>query len=511
MAEPHATTRMAGADGGSAGTAAARGALGQIVESARVTLGADRVTCYAVDVGSQAVAALQTTEADPSVRRALGRVLGRDVASLPLWPRNIDGTDLVAIERVAHDRRVPARYVDAVGAGAFVGVVLEHPSVGLARERALGALFCSYRAPRRFSPADLDGVRGVADLASLALANTHLRRLAAQRLAENRALVAEHSALRRVATQVAGGASLSSVSAQVALEVVALLDSEAALVVRFTPRAATVVGAHGPGAAPGRLIPLRDRGTLAEVAATGRAGIAEAPMPPEAFAVADPGVTIVAPVVVDGITWGAVVAAIPRSGRVGPADVDRLGRFADLVALAAANARIKERLVAEASTDELTGLLNHRAFNRRLEAASEIARRHGRPLSLVIMDLDHFKRVNDRHGHKAGDEVLVGTARRLGRCVRRGDTLARIGGEEFGWILPETPMEAALATAERARKLVGTVPFPESGALTVSAGVAAFRSGMSVDDLFRAADDALYRAKAAGRDRAVSAAQGRSR
>lgn len=499
-------TDTAGITGLDTGGIPPRGTLAQIVESARATLGADRATCYAIDVDSQRVGAVHSTESDPGRLAVLRRAVGRDVRSMPLWPLNLGG-DLIAIERVRDDPRIPDGLGAALGAGAFVGVALAHGSVGT--ETPLGALFCSFSEPRRFTPADLDGVRGVAGLAALALANTHLRRLAARRLEQIRSLVVEHSALRRVATTVAGSAGLDVVAARVAMEAATLLDAEAAVVVRFRQEGAVVVGAHGPAAPPGRLLPLTGADALVAVSADGTAHISEGPIPPAAFALTGPGAVVAAPVMVEGALWGAVAAA--GTPWAGAQAVERLTGFAELMGLAAVNARVQERLVTEASTDELTGLLNQRAFNRRLEADVERARRHGRDLSLVIMDLDHFKRVNDRHGHQVGDLVLTGTAERLARCVRRGDTLARIGGEEFAWILPETPVDAALVTAERARRLVGTVPFPTTGLVTMSAGAAGFAPGMTPADLFRAADRALYCAKAAGRDRAIAADQGRSR
>ena len=181
----------------------------------------------------------------------------------------------------------------------------------------------------------------------------------------------------------------------------------------------------------------------------------------------------------------------------------RLGHFAELMAFAIANAEARGRLAAQAASDPLTGLANHRTFFERLHADVERARRHGRPLSLVIIDLDHFKRVNDTHGHPVGDRVLVEVAERLGALVRPEDTLARIGGEEFAWLLPEGDAHAAWSAAERARQAVAAAPFPEAGRMTMSAGIAELAAGGSVNELFRAADAALYWAKAQGRDACV--------
>ncbi len=107
-----------------------------------------------------------------------------------------------------------------------------------------------------------------------------------------------------------------------------------------------------------------------------------------------------------------------------------------------------------ASTDGLTGLLNRRSFDERLGGEVSRAIRHGRALALAIIDIDHFKRVNDRHGHLAGDAVLSDVARQLSALARDGDIVARIGGEEFAWIMPETPSPVAFDVADRVRAAV---------------------------------------------------------
>ncbi|MFH1499585.1 MAG: GGDEF domain-containing response regulator [Verrucomicrobiota bacterium] len=162
-----------------------------------------------------------------------------------------------------------------------------------------------------------------------------------------------------------------------------------------------------------------------------------------------------------------------------------------------------------ATHDALTGLHNRREFDRRLVEEVARARRFGRPLSLVLLDLDRFKSINDTHGHPAGDAVLVEVARRLSADVRRTDRLARHGGEEFALLLVETAQDAALAQARRLLTLIAEAPvvLPDGGTLTVtaSAGVAGLTADGDELSLVRAADEALYRAKAAGRGRALPA------
>jgi len=164
------------------------------------------------------------------------------------------------------------------------------------------------------------------------------------------------------------------------------------------------------------------------------------------------------------------------------------------------------RLEALAQTDPLTQLVNRRALTISLLSEMERVRRYNAPLALLLLDLDHFKLVNDTYGHLGGDDVLLGVANLLQRAARTVDTVARYGGEEFVIVLPETGKQGALSFAERLRSKLATHRFVIAGGeeihITGSLGVATYPSqGIeSVEDLFRAADAALYRAKGSGRN-----------
>jgi diguanylate cyclase (GGDEF)-like protein len=153
-----------------------------------------------------------------------------------------------------------------------------------------------------------------------------------------------------------------------------------------------------------------------------------------------------------------------------------------------------------AATDELTGLANRREFMRRLEEEYVRASGYGTPLALAIFDIDHFKHVNDRHGHGGGDAVLRAIAASAIGVVRAGDLVARLGGEEFAVLMPGAPADAARSLSERLRLTVEHLRCAEDIAVTVSVGLAMFRAGMSADELLVAADRALYAAKADGRN-----------
>jgi two-component system cell cycle response regulator len=165
-----------------------------------------------------------------------------------------------------------------------------------------------------------------------------------------------------------------------------------------------------------------------------------------------------------------------------------------------------ERLVLLAHTDPLTQALNRRALSVRLSAEMERARRYASDITLLMIDLDHFKAINDTHGHLVGDDVLREVALLLKETVRSVDVVARYGGEEFVIVLPETKLPGAVIFAERTREKIAGMSFVAAHGgvkLTASIGVATFpgQEIVTVEDLFARADEALYRAKALGRNK----------
>lgn len=193
---------------------------------------------------------------------------------------------------------------------------------------------------------------------------------------------------------------------------------------------------------------------------------------------------------------------------------DNANRLASMVAeqlrLAIANLLLREELTRQAIRDELTGLYNRRFMEEALEREVERARRTRHPLSVVVLDIDHFKTVNDRLGHAAGDAVLRGIADMIEAGVRKTDFACRYGGEEFVLVMPNAGREDACRRVQEvlARVRVTTIPHQRQslGPVTMSAGVASLGvNGESPEELLRAADEALYRAKAGGRDALVVA------
>jgi diguanylate cyclase (GGDEF)-like protein len=170
-------------------------------------------------------------------------------------------------------------------------------------------------------------------------------------------------------------------------------------------------------------------------------------------------------------------------------------------------------LERETATDPLTGVRNRRYLDRRLSEEVASARRYSLPLSVLMLDIDHFKQINDTHGHQAGDQVLVTLGKIVSDELRKADILARYGGEEFLVIAPHTPLSGATIVAERVRKRIEShdfsLPGEPSGTgrinVTVSIGVASLGNGVdSRENLVHAADENLYRAKEEGRNQIIA-------
>lgn len=164
-----------------------------------------------------------------------------------------------------------------------------------------------------------------------------------------------------------------------------------------------------------------------------------------------------------------------------------------------------EDLRRRASTDPLTGAYNRAAFDERLAAELARAERHRTPFSLIILDIDHFKQINDTYGHATGDHVLTALVSVATENLRADDVFARWGGEEFVILAPHTDRDGGVRLAEKIRTAVEQHPFDQAGRITVSLGVADYRPREPADQLLSRADAALYQAKRGGRNRAIAA------
>jgi diguanylate cyclase (GGDEF)-like protein/PAS domain S-box-containing protein len=315
---------------------------------------------------------------------------------------------------------------------------------------------------------------------------------AAQRLAR------EHEAIGNVATAIASSPGRDEIYETACREAARLLDADAGGIAVLGPAGARTVATWRASGADDRL----------ELAIGRFARDLPDNTTPRAIAVGDGQECVGAPVAVDGVVWGLIVAC--RSGAPFAGEDERaLSRLGGLVGTAVEVTRSREQLVRLASTDGLTGLSNHRAFHDLLRAEVFRAERYYSPVAIVLVDLDGFKDVNDRHGHQVGDRILVAVARALEQVVRHTEVVARLGGDEFALLLPETARGGALATAERVRTAIEALPAAAQHGVTVSAGVADLEQAGSPEGLVRLADRALYASKAGGRNRVSAPERGR--
>ncbi len=234
------------------------------------------------------------------------------------------------------------------------------------------------------------------------------------------------------------------------------------------------------------------------------------------------GPSVCIPLIANGEAMGTL--SIQENDPISPSTPHDLDHVSDLlarrnqlaaavaehIALSVANLGLREALRLQAVRDPLTGLYNRRYMQEFLDRELHSARRKHRPLAVLMLDIDHFKRYNDTFGHAAGDKALASVGETLLRCVRAEDVACRYGGEEFTLILPECSLHQATIRGEEIRKRITESPVPHDGEatipFTVSIGVAAFDETTDrVDLLLKFADDALYEAKRAGRDRVLAA------
>ncbi|MBW2731725.1 MAG: diguanylate cyclase [Deltaproteobacteria bacterium] len=216
---------------------------------------------------------------------------------------------------------------------------------------------------------------------------------------------------------------------------------------------------------------------------------------------------VVLPLIIQDQAIGSFVLAAEAVGRFPKKVREMLGVISNQVAVSVENAKMYKRMEEMATTDGLTGLPNHRTFQARFSEMLHRAERNGKPVSVLLTDVDKFKLVNDTYGHPVGDRVLKRVAKVLAGQVRKVDVVARYGGEEFAIVLEETDVEGALLLAERVRQeLAAQVMNSDKGAfrVTMSLGIASYpQDGKDKQLLIERADQALYHAKESGRNRSV--------
>lgn len=381
------------------------------------------------------------------------------------------------------------RFLEEAGIVSFGGIPL------ITEERILGVL-CVFTHHRRLFSHDERALMGTfASQAAIAIGNAR----AYQQIQRYASTVAE---LYEAATQVSGSLDLDETLQKIARGAAASADAASSTIVLLDElgEVSQVVGWEVGE------IEVRKDGASRRVWETGRPVVL-----PDFSAVPPGGVNprlleigrraaVCLPLRVRERIRGVLWVHYNEPRRFAEEDTHLLSYFANQAAIAIENARLFAETTRLANTDPLTGLYNHRYFYHLLETEVKRARRYSRSLSLIMLDIDHFKQFNDRFGHLSGDEALRCLAQILRKNSRGVDMVARYGGEEFAIILPETDLAQAGIQAERLRTAAVEQQWPESQ-LTISLGAAALGTDMSkAEDLVRDADRALYRAKEAGRN-----------
>jgi diguanylate cyclase (GGDEF)-like protein len=321
---------------------------------------------------------------------------------------------------------------------------------------------------------------------------------------EQRRMAEEQSSLRRVATAVAAGAPPEVIFTLVSSEVGRLLGADAAAVARYPcERRMQMMGVWQGRTEPGQILELEPDDEIAQVRAGGRPVRIDRYDEPCTSRAHGYGYRslVAAPVHAGTAVWGVLLAGAQRPSAFPPGAEERLRDYADLIATAVANAEDRTRLDRQAGVDALTGMPNYRAFRDRLEDEVSRARRHGRPLTVAVVDVDRFGEATDQVGHEESEQAFAAVARLVRAAVRDEDVVARLGADELGIAFVESDRGTALLAAERARRCVAATPLRHGICLTVSIGLCDLDAAPSADELLRRADAALFWSKEHGRDR----------
>lgn len=372
----------------------------------------------------------------------------------------------------------------------------------IVRDEVVGVLDCQSDNLNFFDTETIDLLAVFASQASIALFNAEIYSKERKRAAQMEAI----SAIARQATTIV---KLEEMLMQLCISIGTHLPHNSVAILTAESDGSLIHRANG-----GPLQPfLETSQTLRPLDNPAQAAYAD--MKPQVLAYAtksgslvfkDAAAELFLPLISAGRPLGVLVVGSGSINAFPSDDVAMFESIADICATAIQNGYYFQKVEALAYVDGLTGVFNRRHFELRIAEEIERASRYDSTLSVIIVDIDHFKRVNDEFGHLLGDEVLRSVSRMLEQALRKPDTCCRYGGEEFAILLPETSGANAAFVAEKLRKLVSAYEFPGiPRQITISAGVADFpRCGRTRDDLVRAADDSLYLAKQSGRNRVMS-------
>jgi diguanylate cyclase (GGDEF)-like protein len=371
----------------------------------------------------------------------------------------------------------------------------------LARGEALGALVVAFEAEQPAGGDELPLLSAFADHAALFLdVSSGLRR---ERLARARS-----SAVARITRLAVTRHEPESLLQAAAPELLAISGGDRVVLYLRQAKTPTLVPVADAGTAPHEEARVRElrldyaTGPLAPLVVGPVVLGGDQPLPAGVVPYRDARSALALPFVCrDELVGAAVVVSIGRTLALDESSLEFLADVAHQIALGVENARLFAQLSQLASTDELTGLSNRRRFTEAFHTEMARVRRTGQPLSLAMFDVDHLKRINDGHGHPAGDAAIRHVAEALRRGRRETDVTARLGGEEFAILMPGTERMGAVKAAERIRRDLAESSIPLVGTVTVSIGVAtAPEEAGDEKSLLQIADERLYAAKASGRN-----------
>lgn len=401
----------------------------------------------------------------------------------------------VVLDDYAADPRARQEWLDA-GVRTFIGVPVIS---GMERVGALG-IFC-YDAQYRFTVRELALAESVARQAGLAIQNARL-------YADVRRQAEESETLRQAASAVISALDLNQVLERILIHMQRVLPYHSASIFLQESGGMRLVAGTGhphPALIYGRLFPAENE-LFQELFRTRRPVMIEDARTDRRYAGwGEVGYTrgwLCVPLIVRGGIIGCVCLDSTEVSAYGEREAHLLQAFSNEAAIAIENARLFQQVRQMAITDPLTGLYNRRHFFEAARVEFERSRRYQHQLALIMMDVDYFKQVNDRHGHMVGDAVLLAVARLFQEKLREVDLVARYGGEEFVILLPETDTESAVQVAERLRQALLEPILRQNGlevTVSISFGVADAQSAADLESLIHHADEALYSTKATQR------------
>lgn len=407
----------------------------------------------------------------------------------------------VAVEDALQEEDITRRAREQFGLRAAIFVPLVH------RGQTVGIATFSSSQPRAWTPIEIRLAETIAEGCAAAIA-TYLAfdelRVERERLGQRTRVLEglanlSDSLAISPADDVAARAAARSLQQSFALRAATVLFTDASLAL-LEPRASSGEAAPHPVVQNPHTCPAIRSGRLFRVAS--EAAPVQCPYVP--YRAGTKGFAC-APLAAVDQTVGAIFLESADGSLL---EESLVRAAADRIALHVANQRVLETAQRQAVTDGLTGLYNRHFMGEQLKLFHSLAERHGRAFSVIAIDVDGLKRINDTFGHEAGDLALRALANAMRRSLRTEDVPVRTGGDEFVAILPDTALDGAVTVAERIRAGVeaNAIAQPNT-AFTVSMGVAAWRRGRGVPDLLNAADGALYKAKNTGRDRVASEAE----